>query len=483
MLRLPNLNRPLSKHHEFCTAVALRVMSIWHDQGVEKYGFNPVMTYNGEPNHHINNHASGSGKIKDDAGHYYYVSHPPLSYYLPYAILTAIGLSPDALFLQSFQLVIHLLSVMLVYLIAWELLPRKAQPHLSLPLLAASLYLFAPATLWFQANVYMADTLVQLFFAGTLLVLLRMWGSNGSRAGMKIVVALLVFAMCYTHWLGYFVVATFLVGLVMKQLRSFIGKQVVLPSLTGAVIALSLMGYQYAQIAGLDAYIAEMFHRFSIRSSGQALSLSGFTSHLGTLFFNYAANHLPLLLLLISMVIIGRFIKAVRFRFQPVQVFFLYIAFLPVLLLHLVLLDYSVHDFTTLYATVGFCGLFVMLSSSFSSFTNSRAMIIAGIAVIGLSIGQYYYINRPGERSLRGDRYHQHKTVAEKIRQLSANNEVLFLLNHEPSPQLIYYSERNMLTVANSQEARQFLHQHQRTKGLLLTIDKRNVKIKQRINR
>jgi hypothetical protein len=458
-------------------------MNIWHNQGIAHYGFNPVMTYESEPNRYINNHASGSGKVIDGNGHYYYVSHPPLSYYLPYAILSGIGLTPEALHLQSFQLLIHLLSVILVYFVAWELLPTKSLTSSFLPLLTASLYLFSPATLWFQANVYMADTLVQLFFIGTVLLLLRLWRQNERVEWLKVGLFLLVFAMCYTHWLGYFVVATFVMGSIKKRWRSFLGKQVILPSLGGAAIAFGIMVAQYSQISGLDAYLAEMAHRFSIRGSGQALSLSRFTSHLATLVVNYAANHLPVLLLLAGMALVIRFNKAVRFSLEPVQAFFLYTAFIPPFLLHILLLNYSVHDFTTLYASLGFCGLITIFGTSLYSWVDRKTMLLAGLVVIAVSTGQYYYINRPGDVSLRGDRYDKHKVIADQINQLSSDNQVVFLLSRNPSPQLIYYAERNVQPVADNREARQFLNQHDKARGLLLEIDKRKVKVKERIRK
>ncbi|MBL6875556.1 MAG: hypothetical protein ISR01_02090, partial [Chitinophagales bacterium] len=58
LVRIPNINRPLSKHHEFVTAVSLRVLDIWSTEGAMKYGFNPVMNYPGEANKNINNWAS-----------------------------------------------------------------------------------------------------------------------------------------------------------------------------------------------------------------------------------------------------------------------------------------------------------------------------------------------------------------------------------------------------------------------------------------
>jgi len=79
LVRLPQLNRPLSKHHEFCTAVALRVMTIWNENGIDKYGFNPVMTFNNLADKNINNHANASGKMVDAEGNCYYVSHQPLA--------------------------------------------------------------------------------------------------------------------------------------------------------------------------------------------------------------------------------------------------------------------------------------------------------------------------------------------------------------------------------------------------------------------
>ncbi|MFZ1659615.1 MAG: hypothetical protein WAT61_12375, partial [Flavobacteriales bacterium] len=33
LVRTPQLGRPLSKHHEFCTAVALVVMDVWWERG------------------------------------------------------------------------------------------------------------------------------------------------------------------------------------------------------------------------------------------------------------------------------------------------------------------------------------------------------------------------------------------------------------------------------------------------------------------
>src|SRR5437868_2756280 len=83
LVRLPQLNRTLSKHHEFCTALSLRIMQIWYDGGVQKFDFNPVMNFDNAADKFINNNANASGKMLDAEGNYYYVSHPPFAYYFP----------------------------------------------------------------------------------------------------------------------------------------------------------------------------------------------------------------------------------------------------------------------------------------------------------------------------------------------------------------------------------------------------------------
>ena len=78
-MRITNMDRPLSKHHEFVTAVSLRVLQVWDQEGGVAFNFVPAMNYKGDANKFINNHASASDGMMDAKGNYYYVSHPPLA--------------------------------------------------------------------------------------------------------------------------------------------------------------------------------------------------------------------------------------------------------------------------------------------------------------------------------------------------------------------------------------------------------------------
>src|ERR1043165_5917393 len=147
-LRLPQLNRPLSKHHEFCTAISLRIMQIWYDNGIAKYGYNPVMTFNNPADKFINNSANASGKMIDKEGNYYYVSHPPFAYYFPFALFKLVHIRPDVLPLQILNLIFHFISGLFVYFTVCLLSFSRARNLPYRPgVVAFIIYIFLPVTM------------------------------------------------------------------------------------------------------------------------------------------------------------------------------------------------------------------------------------------------------------------------------------------------------------------------------------------------
>ena len=111
-IRIPQLNRPLSKHHEFITADALRIMEIWNQQGALHFHFNPIMSYAGAENKFINNQTTEN---YDAEGNSYYLSYPPFAYMLPYFLLGGWIQPPSVLSLQLFNMLLHLIECLLLY--------------------------------------------------------------------------------------------------------------------------------------------------------------------------------------------------------------------------------------------------------------------------------------------------------------------------------------------------------------------------------
>lgn len=458
LIRIPTLNRPLSKHHEFCTAVSLRVMQIWDEAGIATYNFNPVMTYPNAADKFINNYASGSGKMVDEQGNYYYASHPPFAYYVPYFLFQLFGIKPDVLPIQLFNLLLHFISAVGVYLIVKQFLESQRDSwfdsahHDRAALAGFVFYLFGAATMWFQSNTYMSDMAVQpLFIFGVFHALKYFECGEDKRL---LILSCIVFFMIYTTWLGAFFAATLLVfGIVRK--RSFLFFAAISFS---ALLAITLTALQYSQIAGWESYYDEASGRFSERSGFQN-GLWMFFLQWKNIFFNYAASYLPLLFLAFFLLL------KKRLAFPGVALF-IFFAALPVLLLHIVLPDYSGHDFVSLYGAV-FLSVVAGIGSLF--FLKKDKKIFIGILTLYIlvSTAQYYYINRPGEISQRGDRYADFKDIGTAIKQNSNSEEVIFLLNEKPTPEVIFYAGRNILRVSNEEEAMQHLQKYSANKGVL----------------
>ncbi|MDZ4844260.1 MAG: hypothetical protein SH857_01780 [Chitinophagales bacterium] len=462
LIRIPTLNRPLSKHHEFCTAVSLRVMQIWDAAGIATYNFNPVMTYPNAADKFINNYASGSGKMLDEQGNYYYVSHPPLAYYVPYFLFQLIGVRPDVLPIQLFNLLLHFISAVGVYLIVKQLIKNQnaswfdSAHHDQTALAGFVLYLFSAATLWFQSNTYMSDMAVQpLFISGVLFAL--KYFQSGKRKHL-ILLSLFIFLMTYTTWLGvFFAAGVLLYGIVqMKRIASpglFIGL-----ILLCAFLAVSLTLFQYAQIAGWDAYREEVFGRFSERS-GMQNGWRIFSLQWRNIFSNYFTSYFPLLLVVLFL------LRTKEFRFDGFSKV-IGVALMPVFLLHLVLPNYSGHDFVSLYGAV-FLSIVAGIGSQYF-LKKGKSFFIAALSLyVLISIGHYYYVNRPGSISQRGDRYADYKDRGIAIGQNSNSDEVIFLLHEKPTPEIIFYAGRNILRVANEEEARQHLQKSSASTGVL----------------
>ncbi len=433
VVRVPNLNRPLSKHHEFCTAVALQVMDVWWEEGISAYKGLPAMNYSGEANKHINNFASGSGKMMDDQGNYYYVSHPPFAYYLPYATFSILGRPPTVLGIQVFHMLVGLLCAIALFLIAKGLFDST-----TLGLVAFAVYLFNPATLWFQSNTYMSDMLVQLFFVWGVWAF---WKTDQNDRYLPLL-AITTFLMIYTSWLGVFF--GFVVGVWSLWNKKWLWSTKIF---IASVSALGLIAFQYSGINGWEAYWAELQQRGGERSFGGSYLYGWFG-----IIKNYLTSYLPLLILLGSIIVWKG--KEIWSRMDASMGSVLLVSAVPVLLLHVFLTNYSGHDFTTLHLAVFISLLVAIAYQVVSTLSYSK---IALVVVLVLCVGQYYYINRPGEHSISGERYALEMENGIMIAENSGPEEVVFLIGEKQTPQEIYYAKRNVQRVENIEQAEGFL--------------------------
>lgn len=461
-IRIPNLDRPLSKHHEFCTAVSLIVMQAWYDGGIRHYDFAPSTNFPGDHNRGIRNLVAES---VEKNGQYYYISHPPFAYYLPFAVFKLTDTRPNVLGLQVLNMVAHLVSAVFIFLLAGRLFPRARFVALA----SCAIYLFNPATLWFQSNVYMADMFVQPFFIMTMYFLVRLVQEEATkyRSWFLLAFGLSLFGAVYTEWLGLMLTGVLFVFAIVRR-TTIRGPLLLVISLAGA-IPIALTAVTYSGVAGEQAMVEYFFGRFQERGLGGNVLAS-----LWVLAKNYVFGHLPLLLFLV----IG-FWFVLRQRVSSdlgrnaEQMILLTV--IPVLLHHVVFLQYSGHDFAALKSAVPLALLGGWLVNAITSIPrqtqgDSKVARLAApiVAVCILSVAQYYYINRPGDVSWKGDRYAQEMEIGLEIKKRSEQDEITFTKDIVLTPQIIYYAQRNIMPVGHKAEAYNFVREHALGKGVLV---------------
>lgn len=469
LIRIPNLGRPLSKHHEFCTAVALQVMTVWEEEGIATFSFNPAMNFKGESNKFINNLATSAELVKDKKGNYYYVSHPPFGYYLPYIVFSTFNIKPDVRAIQYFNLCVHFLCAIFIYLIVRQLIKSGDKNRDRLSLMSYLLYLFLPVTLWFHSNVYMSDMLVMLFFLSSIYLYLKYLKSLNRRSLWLFGAS--VFLMIYTSWLGiifaFTIIATYLVFLKSRPERM----RIMIFTFIPATLAVLLFVWQYAQINGIEAYLKQLLQRYHERGSGFEHSFAREKAiEIGRILLNLVTSYGAFLLLIFTAYFYLR-VKKVVIGKDTIRRWILWYSLLPVILLNVVLLNYSGHDFVSLYYALFLILLFIVISKPImeTGIKGIRIINYGYILTLIVSVGLYFAINVPGDYSWKGDRYDMFLNLGTKIAESAKEGEVVFIKGIFPEPQLTYYSHRNLKTIDDDKEAYLFLRRRGMKKGLIVT--------------
>ncbi|MEX2590671.1 MAG: hypothetical protein WD334_10755 [Chitinophagales bacterium] len=419
----------------------MRIYDIWEQEGFLKHKGLPVMNYPGPENKWINNFASGSGTMHDSQGNYYYVSHPPLAYYLPYFSLKALGLKVSVFWLQIWHCFIHLFSALLFYLLIREISSARAA------LLSAVFYMMHGVSLWFQSNVYMSDMLVQLFFISSIYCYVKL--QQGFSAFGLFQLGLSIALMVYCSWLGYFTAFVLLLHSFLKKKQPYL---IATALISAALVSTALFLYQYAQINGVSALISEWTQRGGERAGFQL-------QHFISIFKNYFLHYSPLFIVIVALY------KSINWKEQK-SILFLF--FSPIILLHLFLSEYSVHDFTVLYALFPLAYLLALAICNLSSKVGRNALTIMLLLVF---IAQYYIFNLPGEKNYKGDKYAYFQEKGKAIAAEKEKGYVLFLLQDKIEPQTSYYAQCNVKSVNSQQEAGEFLEQRNGMKGKIMYFD------------
>ncbi len=482
-LRSPNLDRPLSEHHEWLTAHSLMVMQIWWEDGAWDAKFTQRMNYPRQADKYINNAAMslyGHYLPHDANGNFYYMSHPPMAMVAPYAVFRALGVRPDVRPLQIFGLAVHLLCALAVFVLV-----RTADPTGNSlnggAVLGGAWYLLLPANLWFHSNVYYTEIFAQLPFLMVALVAILCLRRLERRADvgatwLLALAAASAFAV-FSEWLGVLAAGAVAAYALWKALSSPAYLKIVAAAALAGGFAMALFVLQYASQIGLRPFIMHLAGKFYFRAGliEVPMELAGFD--LGTIaqHFTLGAGAIFLLLLLLL----------ACFKTTPAQVLrgerglMVYLLATPPLLHHLLLLHFTTeHDYSILKSTpflVVTGGLLwneLQRRGGFAGWHRRSVFALSLLALSWMSVGgyrDYAYARFP--------RYYQQD--GEIIARTAKDDEVVFAMMHgEPRPQLLFYAGRNIRKVGSVEQAKEWLRdsESKATKGIVfVNYDERKI--------
>lgn len=459
-LRIPFLNRPLSIHHEWMLAHLLITLQIWEEKGIAESKYALIYTY---PQDKTNTHLDFIGGIKDKDGNFYYVSYPPLAFYVAYAFCKLFFLPIVPLSIQILNLLWHFVCAYGMYKLIRILFSSDTWA-----IAAYSLYLFLPFNLWYHGNAYFVDIFVQGLWIGYVYFWLKIYYYPHKK---RYYVALfcLSFLMMYTEWIAVFVgISTFIVSLILfikekkviRWLPTFIAG-------TSMLIALMLVLYQYASIENFEALQSTLQNKYEFRSGKKELRDPQFSLYGFMFVYHYVKAYTPLILL----ILLGGFYLVFKqknylktIKILPISLVILFL--LPVILHHSILFGFTYfHEFSVLKSSF----ILIILGLWIIKKLNLSQWVL--VSIIVLQIAMYY-----GAFYRYTDAY---KTIGETIKKERKPNELVALAITEDFwavPQIMYYAHSNFYYEEKQlKELPTFLQQHNIQKYVVFYIEKDKV--------
>ncbi len=458
-------------HHGWVTAHTLLTLQTWNEGGIFNFHAAPVYTPQNEGDKFVPSLAG----ITDAKGDSYYVSYPSLGFYAPYFFMKLFFLQPTILSLIIFNLLLHFLSAFFIYKIVKRLLKNNSSLEFA-PIIAFIIYLFTPATLWFQSNVYFVDMLEQFLWIASFYVTLKLIDDE-SRKNILLFTVLL-FACCYTEWMGLFYAFMAFIYFGIKSIRK---KQIPIISLICvAVVFLSigLFVWQYSQISGLNSLTESLTNKYKTRSGFYGENTSEFGLSIGNpdsfsrLWDHYFNNYFNLILLLPIIILSYFFIRKKNLLQNSYWLIAIVFLVAPVLMHHIIFFNFtSLHDFSVLKSAVPLSVISGLLIASLeNSFSKKIFISISTIALLLYSIigmKEFYSV------------YHQYgltescEKLASSIIQNVKADEAIFIKGDYPlvSPMTYYHAYRLVTNANDLTESKNHCNQFHHSKGVFIECD------------
>lgn len=449
-LRIPFLGQKLEGfgHQEWLAGHTLIILKLWKKQGIAYHHYGLPYTFYRNADKYI---PFIQGVI-DDKGNGYYISYPPLAFYLLYGIMVIFSISPNEFFLQIATLCIQWITGLLLY----KLIKKWNFSH-NAALLTASTYFLLPITLRYHTQAYFCDIIAQIGIVLTLILyedyLRKDTFSNALMLGFTL------FLLTFTEWIGIFLTLSLIIHHLWAKRKIRYGLHYLLWIF---FISLSIFFtlWIYAHIAGWNALADALIYKVNQRTvSDETVYFSRWKWHTyQTILYYYVVHYYPAIFTLLILGIIHLINKTIYHIKIPSAFVVITIA---IFLHHFVFLNFTAeNDFSTLKAAIPIGILWGILASRY------RYGMQISYFVLGLSALYLTY------RGIHREKSTDIQDFASKLVQLSPREEMLVLYSSSSiSPQVMYYAERNVYMNLSEEKVEEHLKKYHLKKAVLLYTD------------
>jgi hypothetical protein len=461
LIRIPQLTRPLSKHHELNTAAVLISMEVWNEKGLAFSHGASIHMYPGVynifkvPNNPYPN-LFNSGT---------YLSIGPMSYMLPWAVFKLLHISPGETALRIFTLLLQLLSVFLFYQLVKMVFKTLFRRNLTdykatafntshFHVIAITFFLFSPAIMWYMGNAYCHEVLVLPMFLAALIYGFTIVQSQYKWSVKNyLVYGVVIAAAVYTDWLGCAIALVFFIqALSLKQFKQRV--PFLLVNAVAVSIPVVLIFWQYISLIGMAEYknffLEQLLHRRT-PDGGITYSVFDFIKYL---FTGYGFV----------------FIAAIAgMAFSNIQWNRYFLIILAIPLLHYFLFRgfSNEHD----YSVIKWSPFIIIWAVAHLPQLKKRLQSFTIIAMLCFGVFLYQYINPPGQQSFNGERYVWMKEMGQRMAAEARPDEYIFINTPSYYHQIGWYAKRNYLNVKDEAEAKLWLSYQPGSKGIYYELN------------
>lgn len=468
LLRLPSFNYILGNPYDTPFASSLVVLENWSTQAFRQHFFTPLITYVGEMNRYI---WSSGVRFMNTEGLGYYVTAPPFSLILPFFIFKTLGLSFTELNLQLLNCFLHVIASLYIYSIVVFVTPREVG-RTAAATIASCLFLLYGHHLWYYGNMYSWHIIWQYFWIISLYYSLHVVQAlrSGRPPGRYLTFFFLSnFCAVYSDFQGVLFPAIFVLFLLFFCRRSKRIFSTLLVIIGSTFLPLLVCFLQYAEVSGGEVFLT-IFQKGAEQSyRDEAVSL------VSIVLFHYSNAYGLLALLVFSGYLGCRFLKPKEAKLTFSEATALVFSSTPVVLQHFLVLGWAASHPSSILRGSTFLFIFLgIVSQRLICFgldrKSFRGVMIAFFLLLTslwvFSINTYF---RRVERNTVLD----YSAIGARVAEHSNYDGVVFAITDlKLWLPLIYYSKRNIQKVESVQEARNWLKEHERKRGILFSISK-----------